>query len=171
MKTRALLATFMASGLGLLLLSYRIRHVDANAAAHPIEHFFFNFDVNIFNVDVLLGDIAYWRSRPPELGIRGLLLWHLLIDGLIFMPTYCLGIAVGLHRARARRRHVILPLGVFALDSMETGATFWVLIIRELKPPSDVALVFIRCASLAKWAAIGLSVALTVGAAWTRKQA
>jgi hypothetical protein len=127
---------------------------------------FTSFRLQFWNTDALNAAMALWHATQgtPGFDVERLLQWHLGIDGVLFVPTYCTLLWWLLRRAGATQRVAWAMAGATAVaDWLETGATAYFFIGRHLAPSSAIWIV--QALTFVKWLAIAASLT-TVAVLW-----
>ncbi len=115
---------------------------------------FSGFKLNFWAVGDLAEAIRIWAKVQLEGGlpVRRLIGWHLAVDALLFIPSYCILLHRLLKKVGATRpvyRHLVLAL--FVVDEIETVISWVVLVGFDLRLTDARALFAIQLFSFLKW--------------------
>jgi hypothetical protein len=132
---------------------------------------FTSLRIPFWNTDALRAAMALWHDTQhgiPRFDVERLLAWHIGIDALLFVPTYCVLLWWLLRRVGASKRVARSTATATAVvDWLETGVTGYFFIVRHLEPSS--AIWILQALTFLKWVAIVWSLA-TIVVLWNQRR-
>jgi hypothetical protein len=109
----------------------------------------------------------FWRRANPD--VIHLLKWHLKVDMVPFVWSYCFLVKKALERVGAKSPFPVrMALSLWFVDELETEVTYWVLVGRGLNTTSNCYLIAVQFLALVKWLLVAAVLVILLLFLWNR---